>query len=105
MGLLRKQRRNLQWKAQYLSLGGRLTLINTVLDSLPTYVKSLVPISTKVAKKLDKLRRDFLWLGNKEGKGYHPVNWKTVQLGMAKGAGRGDGANPRKPAKTLTCNA
>lgn len=29
-----------RWKAQYLSLGGRLILINSVLDSLITYVIS-----------------------------------------------------------------
>ncbi|WMV42603.1 hypothetical protein MTR67_035988 [Solanum verrucosum] len=59
------------WKSQYLSLGGRQTLINTVQDTLPTYVMSLFP---------DKLRRDFLWFGNKERKGYYLVNWETVQL-------------------------
>ncbi|CAN4082756.1 unnamed protein product [Withania somnifera] len=59
-----------RWKAQYLALGGRLTLINSVLDSLPTYVMSQFPIPTKVIKRLDKLRRDFLWQGNKDAKGY-----------------------------------
>lgn len=54
------------WKAQYLSLGGRVTLINSVLDSLPTYVMSLFPIPACVIKRLNKLRRDFLWKGNKE---------------------------------------
>lgn len=57
-----------QWKAQYLSLGGRVTLINSLLDLLPTYVISLFPIPAIVIKKLNKLRRDFLWKGNKEGK-------------------------------------
>lgn len=47
-------------KAQYLSLGGRVILINTVLDSLPTYVMSLFPTPSKVVKKLDRLRRNFL---------------------------------------------
>jgi len=27
----------------------------------------------KVEKRLDKLRRDFIWLGNKEGKGMNLV--------------------------------
>lgn len=50
-----------QWKAQYLSLGGRVTLINSMLDSLPTYVMSLFPIPANVVKKLNRLRRDILW--------------------------------------------
>lgn len=71
-GIVEKSERKLaNWKAQYLSLGGRVTLINAVLDSLPTYVMSLFPIPISVVKKLDRLRRDFLWFGNKEGKGYH----------------------------------
>ncbi|KAG5591552.1 hypothetical protein H5410_042066 [Solanum commersonii] len=37
---------------QYLSLGGKLTLINAVLDSLPTYVMFLFPIPISVVKKL-----------------------------------------------------
>ncbi|WMV09473.1 hypothetical protein MTR67_002858 [Solanum verrucosum] len=41
---------------------------------------SLFPIPAKVVEKLDRLRRSFLWHGNKEGKGYCLVNWKTVLL-------------------------
>lgn len=47
---------------------GRHTLINAVVDPLPTYVIPLFPLPAKVRKKLDKLRREFLWFGNK-GKG------------------------------------
>ncbi|WMV38569.1 hypothetical protein MTR67_031954 [Solanum verrucosum] len=75
-GILEKTEKRLaRWKAQYISLGGRLILINSVLDALPTYVMSLFPIPPKVMKKLDRLRRDFLWHGGKEGKGYKLVNW------------------------------
>lgn len=74
-----------KWKLQYLSLGGILTLISSVLDSLPTHVMYLFPIPSKVEEKLDKLRRNFLWLGNKEGKGYHLVKQKTVQLNKETG--------------------
>ncbi|WMV11771.1 hypothetical protein MTR67_005156 [Solanum verrucosum] len=73
------------WKAQYLSLGGRLILINSVLDSLPTYVMSLFPIPGKVVENLDKLRRKFLWQGNKDGKGYSLVNWETALLSKDRG--------------------
>nr|XP_016449022.1 PREDICTED: uncharacterized protein LOC107774064 [Nicotiana tabacum] len=58
-----------RWKFQYLSLGGRLTLINSDLDSLPTYMMSLFPIPAGVTERLDRLRRSFLWQGNKEKRG------------------------------------
>ncbi|KAG5625292.1 hypothetical protein H5410_010510 [Solanum commersonii] len=34
---------------------GRITLINSVLDSLPTYVMSVFPIPSRVEERLDKL--------------------------------------------------
>ncbi|KAG5568861.1 hypothetical protein H5410_064121 [Solanum commersonii] len=67
------EKRLARWKAHYISFGGRHILINYVLDSLPIYIMSLFTISAKVAKKLDKLRRDFLWHGYKENKGYNLV--------------------------------
>ena len=61
-GILEKAKIKIsRWKAHYLSLGGRVTLINSVLDSLPTYVMSLFPIPPIIIKKLDRLRRNFLW--------------------------------------------
>ncbi|KAG5600121.1 hypothetical protein H5410_031491 [Solanum commersonii] len=60
-GVVEKTQKKLaMWKSQYLSLGGRLILINVVLDSLPTYVIALFLIPSEVVQKLDKLRRDFL---------------------------------------------
>ncbi|WMV13372.1 hypothetical protein MTR67_006757 [Solanum verrucosum] len=67
-----------RWKTQYLSLGGRLTLINSVLDSLPTYMITLFPIPARVIKRLDSIRRKFLWHGNKERKGFNLVKRKVV---------------------------
>lgn len=64
-GVIEKFEKKLaSWKMQYLSLGGRITLINSVLDSIPTYFLSLFPIPEKVQRRLDQLRRDFLWEGN-----------------------------------------
>ncbi|KAF3651267.1 putative transcription repressor MYB6-like [Capsicum annuum] len=35
------------WQMQYLSMGGRLVLINRFLDIIPTYIMSLFPIPSK----------------------------------------------------------
>ena len=69
-----------------MSFGGRVTLINSVLDSIPTYVMSLFPIPDSVVNKLDRLRRNFLWKGNKERGRYYIVEWEVTQL--RKGQGR-----------------
>ena len=68
------------WKSQYLSFGGRTILIYSILDSLPTYVMSLFPMPAKVEERLDKLRRNFLQPGIKEGKRIHLFKWQTALL-------------------------
>lgn len=40
-------------------------MITSVLDSIPTYYMSLLPIPCPVLKQLDGLRRLFLWQGNR----------------------------------------
>ncbi|KAG5577621.1 hypothetical protein H5410_057755 [Solanum commersonii] len=63
----------------------KLTLINAVLDALPTYMLTLFPIPAGVVQRLDKLRRDFFWLGNKKRKVYHLVKWKVMITGKKQG--------------------
>jgi len=63
------EKKLVRWKAQYLSKGGRLTLINAVLDALPTYMLTLFPIPAGVVQRLDKLRRDFFLARKQEKKG------------------------------------
>lgn len=70
-----------RWKSQYFSGGGSLTLINSVLDSLTTYMMSLFPIPKRVINTLDKIRRKFLCQGNSERKGYKLVKWDDVIVG------------------------
>ena len=47
------------WKRMYLSKGGRVTLIKSILSNLPTYFLSLFPIPVFVAILIEKLQRDF----------------------------------------------
>ncbi|XP_028068915.1 uncharacterized protein LOC114271498 [Camellia sinensis] len=48
------------WKRQYLSKGGQITLIKNVLSNILTYFMSVHVIPVGVAKRLEKLQRDFL---------------------------------------------
>ena len=63
-GVEEKVRRRLaRWKRQYISKGGRITLIRSTLASMPIYHMSLFRMPKSVARRLDKVQRDFLWGG------------------------------------------
>ena len=83
--LARRNKKLASWKSQYLSLGGRLTLVKSVLDALPSYMMSLFPIPKNIVEKINQLRRSFLWNGNKEHKSYHLVKWDTLTLSRKQG--------------------
>ena len=59
----RFQKRLAMWKRQYISKGGRLTLIRSTLSSMPIYFMSLFCLLRKVRLRLEKIQRDCLWGG------------------------------------------
>jgi hypothetical protein len=65
-------------KWMYLSKGGRVALIKSTLSNLPTYMLSLFPIMADVAKRIEKIQRDFLWGGLNDELKFHLVDWDTV---------------------------
>ena len=60
------------WKKVLLSLGERITLIQSCLTHIPSYFLSLFRIPTSIASKIEKLQRDFLWsvVGDDERSSY-----------------------------------
>ncbi|KAI3775666.1 hypothetical protein L1987_45415 [Smallanthus sonchifolius] len=67
-----------RWKANILSMGGRVILIKSVLESLPTYYFSLYKAPAGVISKLEVIIKRFLWGGNEERDKVHWVAWDTV---------------------------
>ena len=77
--ILEKMERRLSgWQKLYLSRGSRLTLLKSMLSSLPTYFLSLFTIPVSVAHRIEKLQRDFLWSGMGEEFKHHLVGWDKV---------------------------
>ncbi|XP_035544681.1 uncharacterized protein LOC118348042 [Juglans regia] len=78
-GVLEKfERRLAGWKRLYLSKGGRITLMKSILSNLPTYYLSLFPLPASIASRIEKLQRDFLWSGLGDERKFHLVGWENV---------------------------
>lgn len=54
------------WNGRNLSMGGRVTLINSVLSSLPLYYFAFFKAPKKILNELIKIQRMFLWGGCSE---------------------------------------
>ncbi|GJT90856.1 hypothetical protein Tco_1079701 [Tanacetum coccineum] len=55
-----KKRRLSRWKLNTLSVGGRLTLLKSVLGSTPIYNMSIFKVPKSVLNYMESLRRNFL---------------------------------------------
>jgi len=52
------------WKGKFLNRAGRLTVLNEVLSSIPTYFLTVFQPQKWAIKQTNKLRRVFLWKGS-----------------------------------------
>ena len=69
------------WKAKLLSRAGRLTLIKSVLNSLPVYFMSMFRMPKTVAARIVKLQRKFFWCGSHGNSKCCPtVKWSDIEL-------------------------
>ena len=74
-GIEEKFRRRLAaWKRQYISKGGRLTLIRSTLSNMPRCLLSIFRMPKSVKSRLEKIQRDFIWGGGSTVGKIHLVN-------------------------------
>lgn len=72
------QKKLVGWKSKVLSYVGRLNLIKHTLLSIPIYSTIVFKLPTSIAKKIDRLCREFLWSGEEGKKKFALVAWKTI---------------------------
>ncbi|WVZ53298.1 hypothetical protein U9M48_004264 [Paspalum notatum var. saurae] len=65
-------------KSKHLSTDGRLTLINSVLSSLPMYMMSFFAIPKGVLRKLDYFRSRFFWQCDEGKRKYRLAKWDIL---------------------------
>lgn len=77
------------WKCSNLNMAGRLVLLKSSLDSIPTYWFSLHKIPKQTLKKIEGIRRKFFWgeitNGGESIKKLHTISWNTICSGKEKG--------------------
>lgn len=62
-----------------LNKTGRLILVNSVLTAIPTFYITVFSLQKWAIKKIDKIRRSFLWRGSENANdGHCLVNWGRV---------------------------
>lgn len=75
----RCSRKLTRWKANYFSVGGRITLIEATLSNLQTYY-FIIKIPQGVAADIGRPHNQFLWRSREVSKP-HLNNWRTVTWG------------------------
>jgi hypothetical protein len=81
MELIHKIQSRLQvWKDKFLSLGGRVVLLNSVLTLISLCYLSLYKVPSWCLLKIDKIRRTFLWAGVDKGSNRHIalMRWSII---------------------------
>jgi len=66
------------WGNKYVSLGGRITLLNSVLNAIPIFFLSYLKMSTKVVRMVIRIQREFLEGGVRGGQKLCWVNWRKI---------------------------
>lgn len=72
------QKRLSSWRGRNLTLAGRLVLIKLVLSSIPTYAMNTMKLLAAVYDDIDKINRNFLWLGAENNTSSHLTNWDSM---------------------------
>jgi hypothetical protein len=76
------------WKGRFLSSSGRETLVKTVLSAVPIYHLTVFQAQKWMIKKIDQIRRSFLWRGETPDRvcsGHSLLNWPTTCSPKSKG--------------------
>ncbi|KAK2415745.1 hypothetical protein QL285_038202 [Trifolium repens] len=79
------RKRLFSWRNKYISFGGRIVLINAVLNSMPIFYLSFLKIPVSVRKKVIRIQREFLWGGVKGGRKVSWIKWSVICKEKEKG--------------------
>lgn len=73
------------WKGKHLSLGGKVTLLNSVLNSIPLFTFSFYKLPKKVIQEIIKIQRKFLWNSQENLRRINWVAWSSICMSKVGG--------------------
>ena len=73
------------WESGFLSKAGRLTLIQSNLEALPSYTCASTMLPVKTAKSIDTLHRNFFWRQQKDKNATPLIAWDTICTPKSRG--------------------
>ncbi|EOY06655.1 Uncharacterized protein TCM_021311 [Theobroma cacao] len=73
------------WENKILSPGGRITLLRSVLSSIPIYLLQVLKPPVNVIEKIERLFNSFLWGGSTECKRIHWASWNNSTFPCTEG--------------------
>ena len=68
------------WAYQYLSLGGKMVLIVSVLQEIHVYWMTLFSIPASIFSRMREKLFHLLWSGSSETRKFHLVSWDKLSL-------------------------
>ncbi|GJT71692.1 RNA-directed DNA polymerase, eukaryota, reverse transcriptase zinc-binding domain protein [Tanacetum coccineum] len=74
-----------KWKMKTLSIGGRLTLLKSVLGSMPIYHMSILKVPMKILQRMESIRSHFFNGSDHLAKKLTWVKWANVLASKEKG--------------------
>ncbi|CAJ2638568.1 unnamed protein product [Trifolium pratense] len=83
--LIRIKNRLSGWKSRFLSFGGRLVLLKSVLTSLPVYTLSFFKAPSGTISSIESLFIKFFWGGCEDSRKISWVNWNSICLSKESG--------------------
>jgi hypothetical protein len=78
--LARLKNRLSGWKSRFLSFGGRLIQLKSVLTSLSVYALSFFKAPSGTISSTESLLIKFFWGGSEDSRKISWINWKTICL-------------------------
>jgi hypothetical protein len=72
--------RLLGWQSRFLSFGGRLTLLKSVLSSIPVYALSFFKAPSGIISLIESIFNNFFWGGSEDNRKISWIAWSSICL-------------------------